>query len=1671
MVNVATSPTPPPPEEKGGVFARIKAAGERLKSAPPTPSKPDDTSSPTAIATPPAPALTTPSVKEPVANEWYQVDNQGSFDEVIYFWGDKDREIGYEYKTQFGDEKGENNYIITGKEAVEGFPDLWAYTTERTDIHRPWQPEDEGEDFDEEEDLFRFVNMIIGVYSEGGTGTAGTNAISIPETFPLMSGSPETQLGIYNGLYKVDKNLNSLFMMLNRYHPDAIQSLRDAEGETSLDARSRSGTLNPIAAMSLAVTSIVEEHPDDYSSYLASEAGLNELWNRSLQHFLTKHDPEISILEFGKFVGQIERAFLPDVPILKEALIRTTELALDPVFIGLMFAAPHVAVIGKTAQATRALPGVAAQARLLLRFSSEMAIGGMAAEQVGLPTIVGELAGPLAVAPVARKFVGGVAAGFTKSTVGESLARAKMNPRIGEPATEILKVRGELPNVARVTGPNGSVIEEVALSQAETQAGRHVLKATGAEGTELGTIQWREPGHIVDVVVQSQGKGIGTFMMEQTLADIAASGRRVITGDLNSVGGVRLFNRFGARFETITGKKLSFEAALKEAEVGRGPIGTISMDAERTSRLVYQRAQKAVAGESGLPAMAGGAEAGPSVKLMEQYIQANITRPEAQDILRRFSEAMSHIPGMKQLVRAFNISAIAKDPVIRGSFGYNGLRDIDDAVRTISMAPFRGKRVPFAQNNLGQIWLPEVAPANRLDRGVQIFRRTSGKGGEWIAQGDLFESVRLGESKFIKRLSVEQVEWINASMNTLDIYSRMFTRITGVKLDKLPAWWPRFVQKTENKTFISASGRKPPAAYGRVIESQEQAITELGYRYRPSLLNNMDNAIEAFQRVSRDRVLADWFRKNKIILPGKPTLKKASAKEISPYTRGVIKATDLKQVNSLIRSPSVTAPGLSKATSPFRTINAIARLVLTGTVDTGWGAIQLQTLAAVNPGLWAEAMGRGFFNMMVEPKQVYRFLANSPKAARYSLYGGNVGLETEFFQATRMSMPFTGGTEIASKALEAGTFPLRTFMHRMQTGFEATLLYGRVLAFDSLAGAATVAGKGTISGRLAVAAGAEAGGLAGEAFHQEMFRLARFTDTLLGQPKLRGIITGGQQEIESAFVWFATRYTRSVFGTISYVVGKGYTPAQARIVLGKLMLGGSALYAGFVAAIGKAQGLSPDEIRQKIVTGLNPMSGKEFYSMKMGDAWFGLGGAYRSFATFFAGLADKKSWEFEEWESKLWDNPFVRGLRTRTSPTTGTLMDFLEGEDFLGYPISISDAVDNPKAFTDYILDNFSPITLDALMQDMTWQVHTGRFAAEYFGLRTSPETRFEAETAVMNRIANQMYGVNYDDLEHNMIAKERIRQHPDVQRAAEGLLGLIRERERDKNYRLWDEASTELRDRYETSKLDLDDAVSGINLFPISTDTFDTIPTTARMDGKVYRDEYRKLMAAEFNEINGLRVGFGFQFEDEEAPEGSVDFIMGQYFDLELEDYIDKDTLRPDWEAWFADGDAVLEQLPEEWKEPADQFLHRHETSLRRDFRLKFENVIEASGYFQVRELVSAQLGYSLNSLEDLAISSLTKQNRRASPADVGREVDRVINALISLHLGDAAPSLSKIRQLIRESNPELDVELLRQGFVTKVRSEAAMALGFEYMNETFPQMGYFAPALSDDVKQLLLK
>jgi hypothetical protein len=1017
---------------------------------------------------------------------------------------------------------------------------------------------------------------------------------------------------------------------------------------------------------------------------------------------------------------------------------------------------------------------------------------------------------------------------------------------------------------------------------------------------------------------------------------------------------------------------------------------------------------------------------------MDDGIRAIIERPEAQDLLRKSATTLAdHIPGAKLLIQMTNRMALAEDPWLKGAFGWQHLKLGDDAARSVTMSPFRGAKVPFVENEVGQIWVPRQAGqrANLFSRGE----------GEWIGVGDVFESVMRGERTYLGRLTEQQVDFVLQAQKSLAPYVSFAEQATGQHITKRLVYWPRFAQDPTRGRWNVTTGRrgKPPAFFQRVFESQEEAISQHGIKYKPGVLKQMDTLIEGMQRMTRDAILGKYLKREGVLRLGKPTLTETYAADIGPAVEGVIAKEHLREIMTAI-GPGTTNPVISVP----QKMNAIARMLLTGSLDTGWGLIQLTTLVAspAGPEKWAEALARGFWNMIVEPKQVYRFMANSPAARRYSMYGGNLGVESEFFEAARtVGLP---RAPVISPVVDVATFPIRSFISRLQAGFDSSLLYGRIFAFDAMA---DVAAK---PGVLRQALGAPER-LGGAALHDELFRVARFADTLIGQPKLAGVLSSRQLQIESAFVWFATRYTRSFLGTMSYVVGTGYTPAEARVIMAKLLMGGAAMTSGLIAAHGAATGRRQEQILQDITTALNPQSGKKFMSMKIGDTWYGLGGVWRSGFGAFGGMADKDNWDFDTWEERLWDNPFIQQLRSRTAPITSTLMDFLEGEDYLGYEVDFGEFVDDPRKLGDYAIDKFAPITIDAFLQGHgDWQNRLPATIAEFFGLRTSPETAWEALSPVMDRVSQERFGVPFESLEHNLPAKDWVQNHPSVLAVAEGRVRPIRDRNNEKKWNAYTEKRDSIRFKYALQKVELEGVIRA-----------------GRMDGRQYREQYGDIRSREFAELLGMREGLGVEFGEREAPEGTVNAALDSYFAIDLEDYIDKETRTPDWELFFSDRDAALSGLPDEQIPVVQEWLTRRETELRRDFRREFEVVIEASGYFRMRELMATELGIGLDDIESMIVADLQKKGRRAAPADVGRLTDQFINMLIKQTYGDAAPSLSSLKSLLREQNPRLDVELFRQGFATTVRSEAAIALS-QQLGELYPDRAYFLPPLSSDVK-----
>lgn len=1512
----------------------------------------------------------------------------------------------------------ERRFRVLSVDEGTGIEGLFKYTLQPASIFAPTQQTPEIH----QDGVLKWAEMRESeeLDSTPFEGPALVDASSrLAHVLPEHHGSPLELMEAYEAEYMVRTVLEQYKAHLDTNVPGAINGYVKAANEASWGKRGEYPTLDADMSLQLALQDMSELWPDHFTQRLGTDAGMDELFGLAFLRYTTVAPQELnfgmvrkmltegldevtdaeSFLDLAidkadlprELATRAEEVYIPEIPFLKDTLIRATDLFLDPIFLATLPLMPGAGLISKTGT--------------MGAFAVGSAVGEETAEALGVPEPVGGLAGMIAGPAVAK-----AAFGFTRAIMKEGLARAFLKPTMGEPAFEALVKNGqvlELPELNKALGLDEPVIFFHGVD--DSARANLLLKKGFTPGEEA-------------------------FLSSEP--DLA--------------------QRFGARRGGKSPTVLEIEVPADVTLGGREAIRTIAK--EDLGRVKIRRAlsteEAALTGEQAaklrLP-VAGGA--GKSLgQFFRQLIDIHIERPEAQDLMRKMAtSAADRWVGFKKVVEKINVSALATTPTLKAAVGYEAMAGYDTALRRSVMAHFRGKRVPFRQNHKAQIWLPGTSKGKIPGKaGAAELRK-----GEWMAFGDVAESVMKGETRFLSRLTEEQVQWIGEARAAFEPFIRVAEDLTGQTIAKRAAWWPRYVDDVPNKRWqVSAGPGKPPGFFKRVVDSQQAAIEEYGIRYKPDILTQMDSAITGMQKVARDVTLSNYLKEEGIVRlatrAAPKTRTEVFADVLTPKFEGVrpgIMSIDhMNEIQQLLgRAPG----GINRQAAK---VNSVARLMMTGVLDTGVGALQLTTLFAVNPQKWGEAMARSFWNMIVEPKQFYRFLENNAAAKQYIKYGGNVGLESEFSAATRLSIPGKADLpDIVQKGMNVVGFVPGSFINRMQVGFDSALSYGRIFAFDAMAGPAVNPGP------LLRLAGARP--LAGQALHDEMFRLARFTDTLLGQPELRGIISRGQEQFESAWLWFAPRYTRSLLGTMSYVVGKGYAPAQARMILSKLLIGGMTSMAGLIAGVGAAKGHSMEQIRDDIATSMNPLNGKKFMSQKLGSDWFGMGGVYRAGFAAVGNLQGKDNWQMETWRERILDNPFMRIMRSRTAPFTGTLMDFLEGENFMGAEIDFWAMVDDPGGLgKQYALDNFAPFSLNSLFQEGGWERKTGRFVAEFFGLRASPETAFEALQPVLNRVSEEHFGLPFDQLENNMPAQDFVRNSGAAKSVEAGfVLPLLRSKE-EKAWEVYRELRDGIRDEFTKQKDDLDISFQHGGL-----------------SGRDFREQYRVIQAAEFNQLmasrEALATSLGLDFTGgDEAPRGTVDHALTKFFDIDLEDYQTKHpvTLAPetDWDGFFADRDAALAEVPEEFQDLVDTFLSRHQSEIAKDFRHQFDGHIRPSQYFETREVMAEIVGIPLNEIENGAIEVARSRGERASPFDIGKVVDDFLDRALAEKFGEGVLTIKKWKDKVRELDPELDIELFRQGYTSTVRSLSALELGIE-LAKSKPDMGYFKPPLAADIKK----
>lgn len=250
----------------------------------------------------------------------------------------------------------------------------------------------------------------------------------------------------------------------------------------------------------------------------------------------------------------------------------------------------------------------------------------------------------------------------------------------------------------------------------------------------------------------------------------------------------------------------------------------------------------------------------------------------------------------------------------------------------------------------------------------------------------------------------------------------------------------------------------------------------------------------------------------------------------------------------------------------------------------------------------------------------------------------------------------------------------------------------------------------------------------------EAEKLATYVNRMTGVMETRALGIGStQRAIETSWVFFAPRYTRSCMAYVGNLFSKGIVGYEARRSLGQLAAGGAIMYAATAKALGQEPQFDPRY--------------PDFMTLQVGNRNVGIGGFYYSFLRFTADLTSSvledgpaKRQDFLSLSRK--DNPFIKFMYNRASPLTGLTVELFQRRDYLGQPF------ETPADWAHWLfVEHMMPIALQEMVP-APGEEFPSRIPeiliAEEFGMRTFPREPFYE---LRDTYSQQVFGQTWSDL------------------------------------------------------------------------------------------------------------------------------------------------------------------------------------------------------------------------------------------------------------------------------------------------------------------------------------
>lgn len=642
------------------------------------------------------------------------------------------------------------------------------------------------------------------------------------------------------------------------------------------------------------------------------------------------------------------------------------------------------------------------------------------------------------------------------------------------------------------------------------------------------------------------------------------------------------------------------------------------------------------------------------------------------------------------------------------------------------------------------------------------------------------------------------------------------------------------------------------------------------------------------------------------------------------------------------------------------------------TYDVAAPFVNFLPLFGTNPVAWgrvAHAQIRSMFNAEWQGGYIRKNFDSIDEMVRH---GGVDPGAVELFKAIEAG----GFAEQAIRSKIARATGLSAVTRAAQRGYDGAMLVGRHAYWQAL--------RPTWKGSLG-----------------ELGKLVRNHTGALEPARLG--VTPSRRAVES-FVLFAPRLMRSTIALVADAT-RPWTPVGAEAAHSLLRLAAVAMSFTAIANVaqGIATGMTEEQLNDRLSRVLNPLKGREFLSIKIGDKWYGVGGQVRSIAQFMTRAVSGTITEGPKHllTADAFDNPLLRYSSGRLSPAGSVLLGSVELVTGEKHNILPFEEIDSFPDVVTLAARGMLPFAVQAALED---GLDFGD-ALEVVGPRATPAT----PTDRFNVLARRRYGLDFADLtdtEQDIIKGE----NPDIVERQKTFGG----REEKEWRRTKDEINDETNNRLKLAVEELDAGQS-------TTKDFREQIEGLLGDRVVRQEQAMRDFGVEFGPANTPRriaLDAYFQtFEDAKRPSGEIDWERWE----ELQQGLNNDVQA----GLYGDPTRIRAFIDERRRFP-------HPAEL--DFFFEAKDVIRESGYWDLRDDVFEQLFRQVaqrtvpgaRSARDMDLALTSAQ----AEGDTGkaRRIQNTLNRMDSI--------VARRRLRLRRQNRALDQALNRLGYVTRVVS-----------------------------------